>query len=153
MTGYRHVRQNTIIVVGGLLLVALTVVASVSVFLVMQRQLQNLLKENLSASLESRVDLFNSEINQSLARSRISANRPGAIAALEQLDSARKTAASRSFLQTVAQSFLANGITGVAFHVYQGTEVARAGSFLHAPELEIRLNTPQSATLLWKGQH
>ncbi len=152
MTGSRHVRQNIIVVIGGLLLVALTVVASVSVFLVMQRELEDLLKRSLAASLGSRVYLFNSEISQSLIKSQIIATRPAAIAALAQLDNAPRTVASRSFLQTVAQSFLAYGFTGVSFYVLSDVEVARAGSFQPAPELEIPLHTPQPATLLWKGQ-
>ena len=153
MTARHYVRQNIISIVGGLLLVTLTVAAGVSVYIVMQRQAENLLTKSLAVSLQDRVNLFKDQINQSLFNTRVIATRPALIAALHWLDRAPHAIPSRVFLQRGAQSFLAAyGFTAISFHVLQGDEVARAGGFLQAPELQVPLKTSQPAILLWKGQ-
>jgi len=153
MTARRYVRQNSISIVGGLLLVTLTVAASVSVYIVMRRQAENLLTKSLAASLQNRVGLFENQINQSLVNAHIIATRPALVAALRRLDRTPHAIPSRVFLQRAAQSFLAAyDFTAISFHVLQGAEVARAGRFLRASELQIPLTTPKPAVLIWKGQ-
>ncbi|MHB8549279.1 MAG: putative bifunctional diguanylate cyclase/phosphodiesterase, partial [Thermoplasmataceae archaeon] len=152
MMARRYVRQNIISIVGGLLLVTLTVVASVSVYIVMQRQAENLLRQSLAASLQSRVGLFKGQINQSLINTRIIATRPAVITALHRLDRAPHAVSSQVFLQGVAQSFLVYGFTAVSFRTLQGAEVARAGRFLQTPKLQVPLKTTKPVALLWKEQ-
>ncbi len=153
MMARRYFRQNIISIVGGLLLIALTVTAGVSVYAVMRRQTENLLAQSLGASLQDRVGLAKEQISQSIIDTRIIATRPALIAALRQLDRAPYKIPSRVFLQRGAQSFLAAfGFTAVSFQTLQGAEVAQAGRFLSAPVLQIPLTTRRPAVLLWKGQ-
>lgn len=152
MAARRYFRQNIISIVGGVLLVILMGATGVSVYSVMERQAKALLTKSLTASLQSRVDLFNGQLNDSLTDTRIIATRPAVVAALQQLNGASQGTASRRFLHKVAQSFLVYGFSGITFHAVQGNEVARVGHFTHAAQLRIRLNAVEPATLLWKGQ-
>ncbi|MHB1937203.1 MAG: putative bifunctional diguanylate cyclase/phosphodiesterase [Acidobacteriaceae bacterium] len=152
MTARRYVRQNIISIAGGVLLVTSTGVAGLSVYIVMQHQMEALLVRSLTASLQGRVALSINQIDQSRINTQIIATRPAVIAALHQLDREPQSAPGRVFLQRVAQSFLVYGFTGISIHVPQGDEVARAGHFLQTSELQLPLNTPKPATLLWEGQ-
>ncbi|MHB8346721.1 MAG: putative bifunctional diguanylate cyclase/phosphodiesterase [Acidiferrobacterales bacterium] len=149
----RYVRQNLISIVGGLLLITLTVTAGISVYAVMRRQAESLLAHSLAVSLYDRVNLVNEEIRQSFANARIIATRPVLIAAFRRLDRAPHAIPDRALLHGGAQSFrAAYGFTAISFRTLQGAEVARAGRFLQAPGLRIPLTTSQPATLLWHGQ-
>lgn len=149
----RYVRQNLISIVGGLLLSVLTVAAGISVYVVMRRQAESLLTRSLAVSLQDRVGSAKEQIDQLRINARIIATRPVLIAALRRLDRAPHAIPSRALLQRGAQSFLAAyGFTAVSFQTLQGTQVARAGRFLPAPALQIPLELPQPATLLWNGR-
>ncbi len=149
----RYFRQNSISIVGGLVLVALTIATGISVFVVMRRQAERLLTQGLAASLQDRVDLVKDQVDQSLINTRIIATRPALIAALRQLDRAPRTISSRLFLERGAKSFLAAyGFTAISFRVSQGDEVAHVGHFLQAPKLQVPLKAPTPVILLWKGQ-
>ena len=153
MMARRYVHQNNISILGGLLLVALTVAIGVSVYVVMERRAESLLTQSLAASLEDRVGLVKDQISQLLISTRIIATRPALIAAVRRIDRVPQANPSRVLLQRGARSFLVGyGLTAISFRTVQSGEVARAGSFLAAPELQIPLSNARQAALLWKGQ-
>ncbi len=149
----RYLGRNIINVIGGLVLVTLTVAAGVSVYSVMERQAETLLTQSLATSLRGRMSLFKNQITQSLINTRIIATRPVLIATLRRLDRDPHATARQAFLQRGAQSFLAAyGLTAVSFHLRSGREIAGAGHLLRASQLQLPITSSQLATLLWKGQ-
>ncbi|MHB8254371.1 MAG: putative bifunctional diguanylate cyclase/phosphodiesterase [Acidiferrobacter sp.] len=148
----RYGHQNIISIVGGLLLVILTIAAGVSVYSVMERQAEILLTKTLAVSLQNRVDLFKDEIGRAFTNTRIVATRPAVVAALKGLDHAPRAARNRAFLQKVAISFLVYGFRAVSFQMAGGGEVAQAGHFVRGTQLRFPINTLRSTTLVWKGQ-
>ena len=89
-------QDHRISVIGGLILVILTLAAGISVFVVMQRQAESLLSKSLEVSLQSNVRLFESRIDQALANTHTATVRPFAIKNLQLLASNQTMPQQRS---------------------------------------------------------
>lgn len=145
-------QDHRISIIGGLLLMALTLVAGISVYIVMQRQAESVLSKSLQASLQSNVRLFESQIEHVLINARTVATRPYLIQNLKLLESTPDHPTAAVEMQRAAQSFLLTGFTGMFFYDAQGREVASAGTFLHKYDLRVPLKTKNHTFLLWDGQ-
>ncbi|MHB8255119.1 MAG: putative bifunctional diguanylate cyclase/phosphodiesterase [Acidiferrobacter sp.] len=137
--------------IGGAILVALTLAAGALTYLVMQREAQSILKRNLSALLQDDVRAFLQEVHQGIRQSVTVATRPFVINSLKAVDAYPKDAQARHDLEGISRSFLPEGLTAVAFVNTQGRTVARAGVFQN-PEFTVHLRTKQEAFLLWDRQ-
>ncbi len=144
--------DRRISIIGGLVLVALTLAAGISVYVVMQRQAESILSRSLEASLQNKVLLFESQIDQGMVRTRAVTTRPFLIQSLQLLDAEPGNARGRHELQRIAQSFLLTGFTGMSFYDARGNEVARAGHFSQNLEARVPLNANNRVFLLWDGQ-
>nr|MDP2190253.1 EAL domain-containing protein [Rhodoferax sp.] len=144
--------KHRIDILSGLILLALTLAAGISVFVVMQRQAVSLLSKSLEAALQSNVRLFESQIDQALTNTQTVATRPFLIKNLQFLASKPGNATELDALQSAAKSFLLTGFTGIYFYDIRDHEVARAGLFSQKHELRVPLKTKHRAFLLWDGQ-
>ena len=144
--------DRRISIIGGLVLVALTLAAGMSVYVVMLRQAESILSRSLEASLQNKVHLFESQIDQGMASTRAVTTRLFPIQNLQLLDVEPGNATGRHELQRIAQSFLLTGFTGMSFCDARGNEVARAGRFSKNLELRIPLSANNRVFLLWDGQ-
>ena len=122
-------------IIGGLILLALTLAAGISVYVVMQRQAESMLSKSLEASLQSNVRLFERQIDQALGNTRTVATRPFVIRNLQLLESDPGNAAVPAELQRIAKSFLPTGFTAMSYYDVRGNEVARAGQFSQTHDL------------------
>ena len=139
-------------IIGGFILLILTLATGISVFVVMQRQAESVLSKSLEASLKSNVRSFESQIDQVLSNTQTVASRPYLINNLQLLASKPGNATGLIALQSAAKSFLLTSFTGMSFYDVRGHEVARAGLFSQTPELRVPLKAKNRAFLLWKGQ-
>ena len=137
--------EQKIGLVGFLILVALTVITGISVYVVMQHQAEYTLSKNLEVSLKDNKDLFSSQIAQRLDDTQMIATRPFIADNLSRLDRAQ----SRKDLKRVADSFVLQGLRGVAFYDAKGSEVARAGRFLQSQTPRMPVDATRSAFLSW----
>lgn len=148
----REVNQQRISLVAGSILIAVTVLAGVMVFYVMQRHAENLLRSNLRASLQNRVEWSQSEIQGGFSRIRTIVDRPFMIEQLGRVsvhadDRAALDGLNRFAVPTVLQT----GISAVAIFDKDGRELAHGGAFVRQPELAVPLNLPGRPRLLWKN--
>ena len=120
-------------IIGGLVLVALTLAAGISVYVVMQRQVESILSKNLEASLHRDVHFTEMQIEHALNSTQTVATRLNPIKNLQLLASNPDNATAQVELQRIAQSFLLTGFTGMSFYDVRGHEMARAGLFPYAP--------------------
>ena len=139
-------------IIGGFILLILTLATGISVFVVMQRQAESVLSKSLEASLKSNVRSFESQIDQVLSNTQTVASRPYLINNLQLLASKPGNATGLIALQLAAQSFLLTSFTGLSIYDVGGHEVARAGEFSQKHDLRVPLNTKHRAFLLWDGQ-
>lgn len=139
-------------IVGGLILVALTLTSGIAVYIVMQRQAEAILVRSLEASLQSDRRLFESEIGAGITNALTVSTRPFVIHNLQLLKAEPGNADGRHALQQIADSFLPTGFSGVSFRDSRDNEIVRAGRLTENPALSVPLNTQVEARLLWDGQ-
>lgn len=149
----RQYESYRIGMIGGLILVALTLASGIGVYAVMQRQVESILVRSLEASLQSVRRMFESEISTGVTDSLTVSSRPFMVLNLKQLKTAPGNAANRQALQQIADSFLPTGLTGISFYDLRNLEIVRAGHLSNNPALSLPLNDTQAeAGLLWDGQ-
>ncbi|MGE5469764.1 MAG: ATP-binding protein [Bacteroidota bacterium] len=106
------------------------------------------LHNNLAQSLTYRNNRLRDSIEQGLRDSTGFANQPLRLAAMERLNR-RADRKAQSEIAAVAARYQQFGFSAVVFLDAAGREVARAGTFVGAPELRLALTTPLPSALLW----
>ncbi len=136
----------------GTILTILVLLTGVTNFIFMERQIEALLSKNLQFSLQSHVQVTETEIRTGLDKAVFVSTLPLLIDQLQLVATRPDDTAAQSKLNAVAQSFLRNGITALVLHGEDGQELARAGEFAQHPELEVPLNLPGQVQLIWDEQ-
>ncbi len=144
--------EHRIIIIGGLILLVLTLAAGLATYAVMQRQTEAILVKNLETSRHNSARLFENQIAQGIASTLAVSTRPFPIQNLQLLDADPSNATGLFELQRVAKSFLQTGFTALSFYDSRGKEVARAGDFSQRAELRVPLKTKSHTLLLWDKQ-
>ena len=145
-------KSHRIILIGGLILAALTLASGIAVYMVMQRQAESILVKSLETSLQSERRLFESEVGSGVTNALTVSTRPFVIHNLRLLKTQSGNAAGTLALQRIADSFLPTGFTGVAFHDVRDTEIVRAGHLSENPALSVPLDIRPGVRLLWDRQ-
>ena len=148
----RQFESHRIGLIGGLILIVLTLAAGLAVYALMQRQAESVLVKSLATALQNDRRLFESEISAGVTNALAVSTRPFVIHNLQQLKAKPDNDASRQALQQIADSFLPIGFTSVSFHDSHGQAIVRAGHPSKTPALRVPLNTQATSYLLWDGQ-
>lgn len=144
--------SQRITVLGGMILIVLTVVVSITVFGIMQRNTEAVLSSSLELSLESRSWLVQSRL-ESQANSVVTiATRPFLIKQINNFNKGINKKKAKAALQAGLDSFLLTGFTGLAIFDFNGTEITSSGEFIVNPQLKIPVKSQVSAALLWKDE-
>ncbi len=144
--------QPRIVLIAGIILVIVTLLAGVTVFMVMQRNAEALLRKSLQSALQNRVQLTETEIRARFDSTVLISTRPLLIDQLQLVDARADDTAARNKLDMAARAFLQGGLTALALYGEDGQELTRAGIFAQQPELVVPLNLPGHVQLLWDGQ-
>ena len=129
--------KHRIDILSALILLTLTLVAGISVYVVMQRQAESMLSKGIESLLQSNQRLFQSGIEQSLSNTQTTTRRPFVIQNLQLLASKPGHAAGLFELQRIAKSFSPDVFTGLSYYDIRGHEVARAGDFSRKYDLRV----------------
>ncbi len=144
--------QPRIVLAAGIVLVAVTLLAGVTVFVVMQHHAEGLLSKSLQLSLQNRVQLTEAEIVAGFDRTMIASTRPLTIDQLQRLNERADDTTARNKLDVIARSLLHGSLTAIAFYSKDGQEMTSVGVFAQQPELVVPLKFPGDVQLLWDGQ-
>ena len=144
--------DHRINLIGGLILVVLTMATGILVYVVMQRQAEAILSNSLEMSRQHSARLFESQIDYGMDKTLTLTTRPFIIQNLRLLAADPKNAQGISNLQQVAKSFLQTGFSGMSFYNVRGDEVARVGRFSKDGDMAVALNSKYRVRLLWVGQ-
>ena len=136
----------------GTILVVVTILVGMSVFYIMQRHAENLLRHSLQTSLQNQVALTRSEIKRGFERNITVATRPLLINQAQQAIAQRGDDTARTVLNKVIKSFLQTGLSAISLSDTNGNEVARAGVFVQQPALAVPLSLTGNTELLFKGK-
>lgn len=145
---HREVRR--ISVLGAAILAGVTLIASLVAYTIMQRQTEFILDATLALSTQSRVNLFETGIKNSLDNAITIATRPHIIQLIKKLNAAPDSSEIRLNLKQAALSFIPTGLSALAISGADGKELIRAGAFAGRVELEAPVASPYQTTLLWK---
>lgn len=148
----RQFESHRIGLIGGLILIVLTLAAGLAVYALMQRQAESVLVKSLATALQNDRRLFESGISAGVANALTVSTRPFVIHNLQLLQAKPGNDASRLALQQIADSFLPVGFTSVSFHDSHGQAIVHAGHPSKSPALSVPLNTQAKSHLLWDGQ-
>ena len=144
--------DHRINLIGGLILVVLTMATGISVYVVMQRQAEAILSKSLEMSRQHSGRLFESQIDQGINQTLVLTTRPFILQNLQLLAADPKNVQGISNLQRVAKSFLQTGFSGVSFYNVRGNEIASVGRFSKDRNMAVALHSKYHARLLWVGQ-
>ncbi len=137
-------RDILTIVSGAVTIIAVVIALGVVAF--MLDRIERMTTDHLQRQYQDRSQNFISAILQGITRA-------GAITtqtdALAQMRNFRNTASARKNLAGVAQSFLSQGFTWIAF-AQDGHLLADAGSALRQTEMEVALYQGESRQLIWR---
>jgi PAS domain S-box-containing protein len=146
------IHQQRIVLVAGIILLVVTLLAGVTVFMVMQRHAEQLLDKSLQLALQSRVELTQLEIAAGLGITTFASTHLLLIGQVQRVNTGAGDASSRALINSAAQNLLATGLTAIALFDQHGRELARAGTFTQKSALAVPLNLPERVQLLWDGQ-
>jgi PAS domain S-box-containing protein len=144
--------QQRISLVAGAILIAVTLLAGVTVFVVMERHAEGLLSKSLQMSLKNRLQLIQTEIGGGYDRTLLITTHPLLMDLMQRVTTGGDQGPALGELHTIADSFLQSGLTAIALFDKDGRELAHAGSFAQKSELTVPLNLPGRVQLMWEGQ-
>ena len=145
-------QERKINVIGGLLMLAGTLVVSLSVYSVLQWQQKLTLVNELQTTLQKKVSLFEAQIDEEIGNTLNVANNVDIIRTLQLLEKRPGDTAATDKIHEMAESFLRLGFSGLVFHNARGLELARAGHFSQKSSQRIVLSHQRQAFLFWDRQ-
>lgn len=145
----KRTEERRIHLLAGLILITATLVAGVSVFLIMQRYAEGQLEKTLQLSLQNYVISIDSTIQQRVEATLTIATRPLLIEQMEQLRVTPSDVEVLKNMERAAASFTTSGFLDVSFYGPEGQLVAHAGTPIMNPELDVPLVSPYQLHLMW----
>ncbi len=141
--------DRKISIIGGLLLLCLTLATGMAVYNVMRQQIESTLGRGLDVALQGKARLFESQISEGLAATRATVNRPFLIRSLEQIKEQPNNIRALQDLQRNVDSLILADFTAASISNSDGKELARVGKFSsdHTPKLPISIRS--NAWLYW----
>ncbi len=144
--------DRKISIIGGLLLVGLTLVTGIAVYGVMRQQIESTLGRGLDVALQGKARLFESQIEENLADTRAVITRPFLIQALQQLNTWSGSASALHDLERNVDSLLRAGFSAATVYDVRGNELAQVGRFSSSQAPSLPLHSLNNTSLLWDGQ-
>lgn len=144
-------QDKRIVFSGSVILVTIALVSGLSSFVVLERQIEVMLRSELELLLRNRVDVFHNAIDQGILAAEAIATRPAIQRELKRLRTAPNDPKAIEFLRQAIGSFQPLGFSAVILNDRHGRELVHAGTLVQQSESQLRLNTPQHAELLWKN--
>ena len=144
--------DRKISIIGGLLLVGLTLVTGIAVYGVMRQQIESTLGRGLGVALQGKARLFESQIEEGLANTRALATRPFLVQSMQQLNAQPDSANALSDLERNVDSLTQAGFTAATVYDVRGNKLAQVGRFSSSQAPSLPLHSHNNTSLLWDGQ-
>lgn len=144
--------SRRITIIGGLILVLLTVITGILVFAIMQRHTESVLSTSLELSLQSRARLFQSKLEEQANDVITIATRPFLIQQIRNINTGIDKEKALKGLESGIDSFLQTGFSALVVLDNAGKEILHVGNFITDEELNIPLHLQVPAALLWKDE-
>ena len=134
--------------IGGALLIGATAIASVSVFVALQRQTEDTLARGLRLALDDSNELIETTIERGVTSTVLITTRPIVRESLARLRTEPNHPEALRLLRDTVISFMPYGMSAVRLYDHGGREIVSSGA-LPKPALSVRLALPDEADLVW----
>lgn len=145
---------RTVGFLGALILATVTLLAGVSVYLVMAQQSRTVLGQSLGILLQQKIQLFSEEIDQRQGMDNREANeyRAPLLNAIRQLNQQPQALQAQADLRRISASFLDQNFLAIQIFDMENKELVHVGNFSENPALRIKLEAEFPTNLLWDNQ-
>ncbi|MEJ2480766.1 MAG: diguanylate cyclase [Acidihalobacter sp.] len=147
------IKQNRIILIARLILIAITALVGATVFFVMKNNAQRQLIHALQATLENHVGHAETEIKRSAARTAAFAARPFLTDQIAILDTHPDAPQALKALQRETHSLLDTGYSAIALYGKEGHRLVISGSLVRKPVQQIPLQFGRTELLYSDGYY
>ncbi|MDO8438126.1 MAG: ATP-binding protein [Nitrosomonadaceae bacterium] len=144
--------DRKISIIGGLLLMGLTLATGIAVYGVMRQQIESTLGRGLDVALQGKARLFESQIAEGLASTRALATRPFLVQSMQQLNAQPDNANALHDLERNVDSLTQAGFSAATVYDVHGNELAQVGRFSSNQTPSLPLHSHNNTSLLWDGQ-
>ncbi|GJL76686.1 ATP-binding protein [Nitrosomonas sp.] len=141
--------NHKIIIIGGLLLMSLTLITGAAVYSVMHQQIASSLGRGLAVALQGKGHLLESQIEKGLSDTRALAMRPFMIQSIQQLNAQPDSDSALSDLERNVHSLTQAGFSAVVVYDNQGNKLSAAGQFSENQSQSLLLNKKNDTFLIW----
>lgn len=141
--------EQRILFTGAAILVVMALLSGFTSFLILERQTTVSLQRALALTLTSRIETYQSILDQGISNSVIIATRPVIRHALATLAQAPADIAARQAVATAVSSFLETGYRFIRIQDTHGRTIAEAGQATSQPTQRVALTLPYPSELLW----
>ncbi len=148
LTRYNH----KISIVGGLLLLGLTLATGIAVYSVMRQEIENTLGRGLDVALQSKAHLLESQIEKGLAKTQAIITRPFLARTVQQLNEDPGNSGELHELQKNLDSLQVTGYTAAIVYDSKGNSLSQTGEFSNNKKQSLPLSKFDDKFLLWNGQ-
>jgi signal transduction histidine kinase len=145
--------KSKIVLIAGIILTSITLIAGVTVFVVVERHAEELQSKRLQLSLQNQIQAIETEIENVIEKVELISTRPLLIQKLQLADTNRHSIAAQSALNNSAQSLALYSTAFIKMYGKDGQERASAGIASRQSELAVLLTGfPGHVELIWDGQ-
>ncbi|WP_430232172.1 sensor histidine kinase [Nitrosomonas communis] len=144
--------HRSISIIGGLLLLGLTLTTGIAVYDVMHRQIESALGRGLNTVLEGKTYLFEIQIEKGLADTRALAMRPFMIQPIQQLNVQPDNFSALHDLDRNVNSLTQIGFSAAIVYDVHGRVLSQVGHFSDKQTHSLPLTIQNNTFLLWDDQ-
>ena len=139
-------------VIGGLLLLGLTLATGLAIYSVMRQEIETTLGRGLYVALQSKTHLLEDQIENAVFDTRALVTRPFIIQTIQQLNKHPGKSSKLHELQKDIDSLLLTGFTAATVYDKEGNQLSQTGEFSQNKKKLSLLNEFNNNYLLWDGQ-
>ena len=144
--------DRKISIIGGLLLLGLTLTTGAAVYGVMRQQIESTLGRGLDVALQGKAHLLESQIEKGLADTRALAIRPFLIQSMQQLNVQSNDDSALHDLERNVNSLTQAGFSAAIVYDMHGNTLSQVGHFSGNQAPSLPLNKYKNTFLLWNNQ-
>ncbi len=144
--------DRKISIIGGLLLLGLTLTTGIAVYSAMRQQIESVLGRGLDVALQGKALLIESLIEKGVADTRALTLRPFIIQSMKQLNAQPDNANALHDLVRNVNSLTQVGFSAAVIYDIHGNALSQVGRFSENQSQSLPLNKYTNTALVWDGQ-
>ncbi|PXW84952.1 signal transduction histidine kinase [Nitrosomonas sp. Nm84] len=144
--------DRKISIIGGLLLLGLTLTTGIAVYSAMRQQIESVLGRGLDVALQGKALHIENQIEKGIADTRALALRPFIIKSMQELNAQPDNNNALHDLERNVNSLTQAGFSAAVVYDIRGNALSQVGQFSEKQSQSLPLNKYHNTSLVWDGQ-